>query len=157
MANLIEQHIEAARRDENPFVIAKLPSGWLCIGDTQPLRGYCVLLADPIVPGLNALSEAERIRYSLDVIRAGDALLAVTDSARINYETLANAEPSLHTHIIPRYADEPDDKRRLPPMLAYDWPRSPPFDARRDGGLVAALRAWFGDLDQASLLSYTKI
>jgi diadenosine tetraphosphate (Ap4A) HIT family hydrolase len=142
MANVIEQRVEAARRGDNLYVIAKLPSGWLCIGDTQPLRGYCVLLADPVVPSLNALSEPARIRYSLDTIRAGDALLAVTGAARINYETLANAEPSLHTHIIPRYADEPEDKRRKPPMLAYDWAGSPAFDPARDGDLIAALKSW---------------
>jgi diadenosine tetraphosphate (Ap4A) HIT family hydrolase len=140
--NLIEQRVEAARRRENPYVIVKLPSGWLCIGDTQPLRGYCVLLADPVVQSLNALNEADRIRYSLDVIRAGDALLAVTGAVRINYETLANAEPSLHTHIIPRYADEPEDKRRMPPMLAYDWAASRQFDEATDGIWARALRDW---------------
>ena len=142
MSNLIEQRVEAARRGENPRVIARLPSGWLCLGDTQPLRGYCVLLADPVASTLNALSEPDRVRYSLDVIRAGDALLAVTGAARINYETLANAEPSLHTHIIPRYADEPEDKRRMPPMLAYDWAGSRAFVAAEDGDMMAELRAW---------------
>ena len=142
MANLIEQRVEAARKGENPCVVAKLPSGWLCIGDTQPVRGYCVLLADPIVPSLNALSEPDRIRYSLDVLRAGDALLAVTGATRINYETLANAEPSLHTHIIPRYVDEPEDKRRMPPMLAYDWAGSRAFDVEMDGALMRAMRSW---------------
>ena len=146
MANIIEQRVEAARRGENPYVIAKLPSGWLCIGDVQPLKGYCVLLADPIVPSLNALDEAGRARYCLDMIRAGDALLAVTSAARINYETLANAEPSLHTHIIPRYADEPDDRRTLPPMLAYDWALSRPYDAIRDRLTFEALKAWFDGL-----------
>ena len=142
MSNLIEQRVEAARRGENPYVITRMPSGWLAIGDTQPLRGYCVLLADPIVPSLNTLNAAERIRYSLDVIRAGDALLAVTGAVRISYETLANAEPSLHTHIIPRYADESEDKRRMPPMLAYDWAESRLLDEGADGQLMAALRTW---------------
>lgn len=142
MSNLIEQRVEAARRGENPYVITRMPSGWLAIGDTQPLRGYCVLLADPIVPSLNALNAAERVRYSLAVIRAGDALLALTGAVRINYETLANAEPSLHTHIIPRYAEEPEDKRRMPPMLAYDWGGTRRFGEDADGELMGALRTW---------------
>ena len=91
----------AARRGANLYVIARLPSGWAVIGDVQPLPGYCLLLADPITESLNALSEPARIAYSLDMIRIGDALLQVTDAYRINYETLANSEPSLHTHIIP--------------------------------------------------------
>jgi len=47
-----------ARVGTNPYVISKLPSGWLVIGDVQPLPGYCVFLADPVVPSINDLSEA---------------------------------------------------------------------------------------------------
>ena len=44
MSNLIEQRVQAARRGENPYVIARMTSGWLVIGDIQPLPGYCLLL-----------------------------------------------------------------------------------------------------------------
>lgn len=140
MANLIEQRVEMARNGRNPFVICKMRSGWLVIGDVQPLPGYCVFLADPVIESLNALDEAGRIRYSLDVARVGDAMLAVTDSYRINYETLANAEPALHTHIIPRYLGEPDDKRRRPAWVGYDWPTSRRFDPAQDGVFVERMR-----------------
>lgn len=114
------------------------------IGDVQPVPGFCLLLADPIVASLNALGPAERIQCSLDAIRAGDALLAVTDAYRINYETLGNAEPALHTHIVPRYRHEPDEKRRIPPFKAYDWPSSRRFDPQRHGALVADIRRFLG-------------
>ena len=91
MANLIEQRVEMARNGQNPFVICKMKSGWLVIGDVQPLPGYCVFLADPLVESINALGAAARTQYSLDVIAAGDAVLASTDAYRINYETLGNA------------------------------------------------------------------
>lgn len=139
--NLISQRVAMARSDENPYVIVQLPSGWLVIGDVQPLLGYCVFLADPVVASINDLNEAARIQYSLDVLRAGDALLAATDAYRINYETLGNSEPALHTHIIPRYSDEPDDKRRLPAMMVYSWPESPAFSQDAHGALVARIRA----------------
>ncbi len=142
MSNLIEQRVEAARRGQNPKVIARMASGWLMIGDVQPLPGYCLLLADPVVASPNDLVEAERVRWSLDVLVAGDALLALTGAHRINYETLANAEPSLHTHIIPRYPDEPDDKRRAPPFLAYDWAAGRPFDPALDSAFMERVRAW---------------
>ncbi len=142
MSNLIEQRVEAARRGENPFVIARMPSGWLVIGDVQPLPGYCLLLADPPVASANALSEAERARYALDVFRIGDALLAVTGACRINYMTLANLEPSLHTHIIPRFQDEPEDKRTAPPFQAYDWAAARAFDRAADGPLINKIRDW---------------
>ena len=141
--NLIEQRVAAARRGENPYVIRRMASGWLVIGDVQPLPGYCLLLADPIVDSPNALSEPERIRYSLDVLQIGDALLAATAAHRINYLTLANQEPSLHTHIIPRYPDEPEAKRRGSPLHAYDWASARRFDPAIDGPLMARIRDGF--------------
>lgn len=138
--NLIEQRVDLANHKQNPYVICRMKSGWLVIGDVQPLPGYCVLLADPVVESLNALGPAERIQYSLDAIRAGDALLAVTDAYRINYETLGNSEPALHTHIVPRYWHEPDEKRRIPPFKAYEWSAARRFDPQEDGALVADIR-----------------
>lgn len=107
MPNLIEQRVELARRGETPFIICRLASGWLVTGDVQPLPGYCLLLADPVVESTNALDASKRSEYSLDVVTVGDALLAVTDAYRINYETLCNSEPALHAHIIPRYRESP--------------------------------------------------
>lgn len=118
-----------------------MKSGWLVIGDVQPLPGYCVLLADPVVESINAMEQAQRIQYSLDVIRSGDALLAVTDAYRINYETLGNSEPALHTHIIPRYRTEPDDKRGRVAWLVYDWKTARQFDPVEDGSFVERMRA----------------
>jgi len=133
-----------ARVGTNPYVISKLPSGWLVIGDVQPLPGYCVFLADPVVPSINDLSEADRVQYSLDVLRAGDALLAVSNAYRINYETLGNTEQALHTHIIPRYLDEPDDKRKMPAMMMYSWADAEPFSAELHGEMVERMRNWLG-------------
>ena len=140
MANLIVERVEAARRGENQFVICRMTSGWLVIGDVQPLPGYCVLLADPVVESINAMAPAQRSQYSLDVILAGDALLAVTDAYRINYETLGNSEPALHTHIIPRYRAEPDEKRGRVAWIVYDWATARRFDPVQDGPFVERMR-----------------
>jgi len=142
MNNQIEQRVESAQRGENPYVITKMPSGWLVIGDVQPLPGYCLLLADPVVESPNALTDFTRARYALDMYRVGDALLAVTGAHRINYLTLGNAEPVLHSHIIPRYRDEPEDKRRLAPFNAYDWDAARRYDPVIDRPFIMKLRAW---------------
>jgi len=144
MSNLIAERVALARAGSNPYVITKLSSGWLVIGDVQPLLGYCVFLADPVVPSINDLSEADRVQYSLDVLRAGDALLAVSNAYRINYETLGNTEQALHTHIIPRYLDEPDDKRKMPAMMMYSWAEAEPFSAELHGEMVERMRNWLG-------------
>jgi diadenosine tetraphosphate (Ap4A) HIT family hydrolase len=140
MANLIEERVKLAREGQNPFVISRLKSGWVVIGDVQPLEGYCVLLADPVVKDLNSLNEMERSQYCLDMIRIGDALLKATDAYRINYETLGNSEPALHTHILPRYMAEPEDKRGWPAFVKYDWRTSRRFDSARDQQFIEKMR-----------------
>ena len=138
----ITQQIAAARGGDNPRVIARMPSGWLLIGEVQPLPGYCVLLADPVVASPNAMSEADRARYAADTFRAGDAVMAVTGAYRINYETLGNVDPSLHTHILPRFLDEPDARRRERAAVAYDWRAARRFDTAIDGPFIARMRSW---------------
>ena len=133
MPTLIHERVRLARAGSNPAVLCAMPSGWAVLGDAQFLPGYCLLLPDPVVPDLNALSLTERTRYLLDMTLIGDALLETTDAFRINYETLGNSDPALHTHIFPRYLNEPDEFRARP-ALSYSREQraSRPFDLSRD-------------------------
>jgi diadenosine tetraphosphate (Ap4A) HIT family hydrolase len=131
--------VEAARAGRNAAVIARLPSGWAVLGQQQFLRGYSLLLPDPVVPDLNALGGAARAAFLEDMARLGDALLDTTGALRINYAIFGNQEPALHAHVIPRYADEPAGLRTAQPW-AYDWTAAPPFDAVACADLLAALR-----------------
>jgi diadenosine tetraphosphate (Ap4A) HIT family hydrolase len=140
MASIISDWVFQAREGRNPAVICRMKSGWAMMGTVQPLEGYCVLLADPMVDGLNSMPESARADYLLDMVRIGDAVLKATDAYRINYETLCNLEPFLHSHILPRYRSESDDKRTLPPFVAYDWKLARKFDAGRDEPFLQAMR-----------------
>src|SRR5262244_3261620 len=108
---VIHKLVAAAREGREPRVIARLYSGWAVFGERQFLRGYSLLLPDPVVPTLNALTAQARTVYLLDVARLGDALLKLTGATRINYAIFGNQDPALHTHVIPRYTDEPDRLR----------------------------------------------
>lgn len=138
--NLIEERVAMARAGTNPFVISRLQSGWLVIGDVQPLAGYCLLLADPVVPSLNALGPEERMAFLTDMALVGDALIEVTDCARVNYEIWGNAEPALHAHIMPRYAYEPEDKRHRPACMGYSWNDAPKSGEEHDKAISDKLR-----------------
>jgi diadenosine tetraphosphate (Ap4A) HIT family hydrolase len=138
MSTLIHSNVEKAQLGKNPTVICRVPSGWVVLGDRQILRGYCLLLSDPFVSDLNALSLDHRARYLLDMSIVGDALLEITGATRINYETLGNTEHALHTHIVPRYSDEPDEFRSIP-VCFYDWDKAPKFDLARDQDLMKQL------------------
>jgi diadenosine tetraphosphate (Ap4A) HIT family hydrolase len=123
----IHRLVAAARDGREPRVIARLYSGWALFGERQFLRGYCLLLPDPVVPTLNALGAQERIAYLQDGARLGDAVLKLTGATRINYAIFGNQEPALHTHVIPRFADEPERFRGDNPW-AYNWNAAPVFD-----------------------------
>lgn len=131
------------RAGEDPTCIARLPSGWAVLGEQQFLRGYSLLLPDPVVGTLNALQGRERAQVMEDAARLGDALLAVTGALRINYAVFGNLEPALHVHVVPRFAEESREMAAAHPW-AYDWNAGPEFDSARDAGLLQALRMALG-------------
>ncbi len=140
MPTAIHRWVEAARRGENPHAICRLDSGWAVMGSTQVLRGYCLLLPDPVVPHLNAMTPERRALFLADMTRLGDAVLSCTDAVRINYEMLGNLEPALHAHVMPRYDSEPE-ALRTKPVWFYDWDQAPRFEVERDGPLRAQIAA----------------
>ena len=137
---LIHQRVAEARDGTNPAVIARMRSGWAVVGDRQIVHGYCLLVPDPVVPHLNALTSEARGLFLQEMALLGDVLLEITHAARINYEMLGNLEPALHAHVIPRYRHEPEHLRTQHPW-AYDWNAAPAFDAAASSALSKALRA----------------
>jgi diadenosine tetraphosphate (Ap4A) HIT family hydrolase len=124
----IHAQVLAARAGREPRVIARLFSGWALFGERQFVRGYALLLPDPVVPNLNALGVRDRGAFLTDMASLGDALLKATGALRINYAMFGNEQPALHAHVIPRYLDEPEPMRFRHPF-AYDWTAAPRFDA----------------------------
>lgn len=123
--------------------MARLTSGWAVLGERQFLPGYCLLLPDPVVPMLNALAGAERAAFLADMASLGDAVLAVTHAARINYAIYGNQDPALHAHVIPRFHDESPALRHAHPW-AYDWDAAPAFDLDRHRDLRDRIHAALG-------------
>lgn len=140
MPTAIHHFVDSARCGELLRVIGRTRSGWVVLGDPQVLRAYCLLLPDPVVVSLNDLEGESRREFLDDMTAIGDAVLEVTGALRINYEILGNLEPSLHAHIIPRYADEPEHLRTKP-IWSYDWKAAPPFDPSLHRNLMDAIRA----------------
>jgi diadenosine tetraphosphate (Ap4A) HIT family hydrolase len=112
--------LTAARAGEYPAVIAKLRSGYVTMGETQFLPGYCVLLADADgVDHLTDLPRPARERFLADLGLLGEALMAACAAwdpafSRLNYEILGNRWRHLHAHVFPRYTWEPAELRHEP-------------------------------------------
>jgi diadenosine tetraphosphate (Ap4A) HIT family hydrolase len=136
----IPERIEAARAGTNPTVICRVPSGWVVLCDMQFLRGYCILLADPVVTSLNDLNQEQRAQYLCDMALVGDALMEVTGAYRINYGIMGNSDPYLHAHIVPRFASEPEEYLH---GLPWSYPKcvldENKFDYERDEELIQQL------------------
>jgi diadenosine tetraphosphate (Ap4A) HIT family hydrolase len=136
----IHRRVAACRAGTDPALICRMPTGWAVMGDPQVLRGYCLLMPDPVVPHLDALPAAAQADFLADMGRLGRAVFEATGALRMNYAMFGNAEPALHAHVFPRYTDEPEALRTANPW-GYDWKQAPAFDATRDGVLLAAIRA----------------
>jgi diadenosine tetraphosphate (Ap4A) HIT family hydrolase len=138
---LIHERVALAKEKRNPAVICRMPSGWAVIGDSQFLPGYCLLLADPVVPSLNEMDVSHRSNFLNDMALIGDALLECTEAYRINYEILGNHDAALHAHIFPRYLSEPADRIKGPVWYyPHDLRQSVKIDYARDRLLIDSLR-----------------
>jgi diadenosine tetraphosphate (Ap4A) HIT family hydrolase len=79
------------------------------------VRGYAVAIwkhqhvAEP-----TRLPAEQAAGFWLETLRAGAAIERYLRPVKLNYLTLGNALPHLHTHIVPRYADDPLPGRPLP-------------------------------------------
>jgi diadenosine tetraphosphate (Ap4A) HIT family hydrolase len=140
----LPERLESLVRGESPGEIARMRSGFAVMGDSQYLRGYCLLLAYPAVGRLNDLSGLARTAFLEDMAALGDAVLAATDAVRINYSIYGNLDPFLHAHVFPRYAAEPPEFATIPPMSIPAELRNAPehaYDPLRHDPLRRAIAA----------------
>jgi len=148
MPTAIHQQVRDCQSGQFARAVCKLKSGWVILGHPQIVPGYCLLLPDPVVPHLNALSRAARALFLYEMTAVGDAILELTNALRINYEMLGNIEPALHAHLFPRYAEEAEDVRTAPIWL-HDWGAAPAFREKQDASFMESLHE---KLDQAGLV-----
>ena len=100
-------------------------------------RGYTISIwrgrhvAEP-----TELADDEASAYWLEVLRVGRALEAHLEPVKLNYDLLGNSLPHLHTHVIPRYADDPRPGWPFP----FPDPDPPPMPDDRLDADLAALR-----------------
>jgi diadenosine tetraphosphate (Ap4A) HIT family hydrolase len=84
------------------------------------LPGWLVLVARRHIEALDEMTEAEAVELGQLIRRVSLALKAVTGCLKTYVVQFAEAaeHPHVHVHIIPRMADQPED-RRGPQIFAY--------------------------------------
>jgi diadenosine tetraphosphate (Ap4A) HIT family hydrolase len=141
----IHRRVADARAGRDNTLVGRCASGWAVFGQQQFVPGYLLLLPDPVVPDLNALTPEKRSQFLLDMSRLGDALMRVASPVRINYAIFGNVEPALHAHVIPRYRSEPEPMQTAQPWT-YDWNAAPAFDSAMAAPLMKSLRTELAQL-----------
>lgn len=98
------------RPDETPwgmrFFAGAVSDAYLVRADVQRGLSMVVWRGRHVVEPTE-LSDAEGSAYGREVLAVGRALQDVFAPVKINYNVLGNSVPHLHTHIVPRYADDP--------------------------------------------------
>jgi diadenosine tetraphosphate (Ap4A) HIT family hydrolase len=145
MTTAIHRRVSDLRAGRDMTMLGRCASGWAVFGEKQFVKGYLLLLPDPVVPDLNALTPERRGQFLLDMSKLGDALQRVTGAVRINYAIFGNLEPALHAHVVPRYRTEPESLRTQHPW-AYDWNAAPTFDAASFASIAKSLRQELAEL-----------
>lgn len=108
---------EEGRPDENGFGIRFFEGRYLdaYLQKIQYQDGYTVAVwrgrhvAEP-----TELNEEESAGYWQELLTVGRGLESHFRPAKINYQTLGNALPHLHTHIVPRYVTDSAPGAPLP-------------------------------------------
>ncbi|WBQ06514.1 HIT family protein [Kribbella sp. CA-293567] len=84
------------------------------------------------------LTDEEAAGYWLETLRVARAIIAIYQPLKLNYETLGTTSPHLHTHLLPRYVEDPRPGKPFP-FVAADGPE-PQIPEHRFVAEVQALR-----------------
>jgi diadenosine tetraphosphate (Ap4A) HIT family hydrolase len=117
-------------------------AGWRVAHDfNSSLEGWLILAPLRHVHSLDELTDGEALALGDLLRKASVALKAVTGCEKTYVMLFAEAEgfAHLHVHVVPRMADQPDD-RRGPDVFGY-LKDGRPLSAQRRDELAEALRA----------------
>ncbi len=128
--------------DDNGFGIriqaAIYSDAYLQRADLQ--RGYTIVIwRGRHVVEPTDLEPHEAAGYWREVLRVARTLQQYYQPLKMNYETLGNIVPHLHTHLVPRYAEGDPAPGRPFPFLADERPNLPEEAVQHDAKALRAL------------------
>ena len=108
---------ENGRPDANSYGVriqaGRYTDAYLQRADVQ--RGYTVVIwRGRHINEPTELDETEASGYWAEVLTVARALISVYMPLKMNYETLGNSLPHLHTHLVPRFTDDPRPGQPFP-------------------------------------------
>lgn len=108
------------RGGRSPYFIHEFEHSIFVVGDHRFHKGYCLLLLKDHVRELHDLAPPVQSALFRELMTAGEALVSVFKPWKMNYSCYGNADPHVHWHLFPRYADDPERE-------SHPWLHSPEF------------------------------
>jgi len=106
------------------------------------IPAYCIVLwAEGHVSEPDELPAQAAARYWHDVVETGRAIRSAFEPLKINYLTLGNAVPHLHTHVFPRLPGDPFPGRPFPWEVLTNVPATPDPVLQEQAAMLRASRA----------------
>lgn len=124
--------------NDHGVAVAELAQAEISLQRRSRLPGYCVVswrhghVAEPM-----DLEPAQAAGYWRDVVAVARAIRSELHPVKLNFLTLGNSVPHLHTHVVPRYVDDPAPGG---PIAWEAMFRSEPDDPEALRRLAASLR-----------------
>jgi diadenosine tetraphosphate (Ap4A) HIT family hydrolase len=104
---LVCDRVALARDGGNPYLVAEMQQSIFVVGDHQWHRGYSVVALKEHVREPYNLSPDVQGEHFREVMRAAEALERTFQPLKMNFSCYGNADPHVHWHLVPRYADDP--------------------------------------------------
>ena len=94
--------------NDHTVAVADLPYSEVRLERRSRLKGYCIVVWKGLhVAEPTDLDAADAAGYWQDVLATGRAIKTLFAPIKLNLLTLGNWVPHLHTHVVPRYHDDP--------------------------------------------------
>lgn len=101
---LICERIDQIQKEQIPYLVKELETGYVVIGDSQYFKGYSLFLAKDHIIELHQLTSATKLKFLEEMSLVQEAVAKAFEAEKMNIELLGNGDAHLHFHIFPRRA-----------------------------------------------------
>ncbi|WP_307976344.1 HIT family protein [uncultured Streptococcus sp.] len=99
---LICSRIEMIAKNQNPYFVRELRTGYVVLGDHQHFRGYTLFLGKNHITELDQLDREERNLFLSEMADVAEAVKVAFGADKMNCELLGNGDAHVHWHLFPR-------------------------------------------------------
>ena len=94
--------INMIREGINPYLVRKLETGYVVMGDNQHFKGYTLFLCKVHKTELFQLDHSMKMKFLEEMSIVAEAVSKAFHAEKMNYELLGNGDTHLHWHLFPR-------------------------------------------------------